>query len=75
MEGTGESGSSAFDEEEFDTAAAAEFLNCSPGYLCNPLWGDGPHFQRKFKRRGILYLGADLKAYKMRDRYPSSTEY
>lgn len=76
MEECGSHDREARDDEEFDTEAAAVFLNCSPGYLCNlRSWGSGPYYHRKFKRRGIFYLGADLKAFKLRNRYSSSTEY
>jgi Ni/Co efflux regulator RcnB len=64
------------DDPEFDTEAAAEFLGCSPGYLANlRSWGTGPRYHRKFKRRGIIYLRSDLKAYKLRSPYLSTTEY
>lgn len=64
------------DDLEYDTEAAARFLNCSPGYLSNlRSWGDGPKYHRKFKRRGIIYLKADLQAWRLRNRFSSTTEY
>lgn len=64
------------DDPEFDTDGAAAFLGCSPGYLANlRSWGTGPQFHRKFKRRGIIYLRSDLRAYKLRNRFLSTTEY
>lgn len=63
-------------DEEFDTDAAALFLDCSAGYLSNlRSWGSGPKYHRKFKRRGIFYLKSDLRAFKLRNSYSSTTEY
>ncbi|HEX4694444.1 helix-turn-helix domain-containing protein [Sphingomonas sp.] len=64
------------DDDEFDTDEAAEYLGCSAGYLANLRnWGSGPTFHRKFKRRGIFYLRSDLRAYKLRNAFHSTTEY
>lgn len=63
-------------DPEYDTKAAAAYLGCSPGYLCNARsWGDGPDFHRKFKRKGIFYVKSDLDAFRLRQRYSSTTEY
>lgn len=64
------------DEPEFDTGAAAEFLNCSAGHLSNLRnLGGGPKYHRKFKRRGIIYLKSELQAWRLRNAYTSTTEY
>lgn len=76
MEGAAPNSSPVIDDEELDTEAAAEYLGCSAGYLANLRhWGSGPTFHRKFKRKGVFYLRSDLRAYKLRNPYVSTSAY
>ena len=61
---------------EFSTAEAAAFLGCSVGYVQNLRQiGDGPPYQRRWKRKGIFYLRDDLVAWKAGRRYLSTADY
>lgn len=61
---------------EFTTSEAAHFLSCSDGYLMKLRQiGDGPPYQRRWKRKGIFYLRADLEAWRRGRRYLSTSEY
>ncbi|THD34442.1 MAG: DNA-binding protein [Sphingomonas sp.] len=63
-------------QTEFNTVEAAEFLGCSPGYLQNlRQLGDGPPYNRRWKRKGIYYLRPDLVEWRRGRRYLSTTEY
>lgn len=69
--------SPAFDpEQEFDTKEAADFLRCSEGFLIKLRgMGDGPEYQRRWKRKGIFYYRADLEKWRRGRRYLSTSEY
>ena len=62
-------------EREFTTREAADFLGCSEGYLIKLRAGDGPPYQRRWKRKGIYYLEADLVKGRRGRRYLSTSEY
>lgn len=62
-------------EREYTTREAAEFLNCSEGYLIQLRGTDGPPFQRRWKRKGIYYLQSDLIEWRRGRRYLSTAEY
>ena len=62
--------------DEFTTGEAADFLDCSEGYLIKLRGiGDGPPYQRRWKRKGIFYLRADLERWRAGRRYLSTSEY
>ena len=62
--------------DEFTTAEAAVFLNCSEGYLMKLRGlGDGPPYQRRWVRKGIFYLREDLVRWRAGRRYLSTSEY
>ena len=64
------------DSQEFTTREAAEFLRCSEGFLIKLRGlGDGPPYQRRWKRKGIFYLKADLDEWRRGRRYLSTSEY
>jgi hypothetical protein len=61
---------------EFTTRQAADFLRCSEGFLIKLRGlGDGPPYQRRWKRKGIYYLREDLEAWRRGRRYLSTSEY
>lgn len=62
-------------DREFTTREAAEFLRCSEGYLIKLRAGDGPPYQRRWKRKGIYYLESDLLKWRRGRRYLSTSEY
>ena len=60
----------------FDTAEAAHYLRCTPGYLKKlRQTGEGPAFHRLFKRKGIIYRREDLDLWQSHRRYSSTAEY
>ena len=66
----------ALEGDEFTTPQAAEFLDCSEGYLIKLRGlGDGPPYHRRWKRKGIFYLRADLESWRLGRRYLSTAEY
>lgn len=62
-------------DQEYTTREAAEFLNCSEGYLIQLRGSDGPPFQRRWKRKGIYYLQSDLIEWRRGRRYLSTADY
>ncbi|TPG40593.1 DNA-binding protein [Sphingomonas koreensis] len=62
-------------DREFTTREAAEFLGCSEGYVIKLRAGDGPPYQRRWKRKGIYYLESDLVTWRRGRRYLSTCEY
>ncbi|RYY26082.1 MAG: DNA-binding protein [Sphingomonadales bacterium] len=63
-------------QQEFSTPEAADFLHCSQGHLVNLRQsGEGPHYQRRWKRKGIFYLRSDLEEWRRGRRYLSTSEY
>ena len=60
---------------EFNTREAAAFLRCSEGYLIKLRASDGPPYHRRWKRKGIYYLQADLMEWRRGRRYLSTSEY
>ncbi len=62
-------------DRKFTTPEAAEFLGCSEGYLIKLRAGDGPPYQRRWKRKGIYYLESDLVTWRRGRRYLSTAEY
>jgi hypothetical protein len=62
--------------ETFDTEGAARYIGCSPGHLIKLRQvGDGPHFHRLFRRKGIRYTRADIDRWRATRRFGSTTEY
>ena len=62
-------------DREFTTREAADFLRCSEGFLIKLRAGDGPPYQRRWKRKGIYYLETDLVEWRRGRRYLSTAEY
>ncbi len=63
-------------EIEYTTREAANFLRCSEGFLIKLRGlGDGPPYQRRWKRKGIFYLRSDLDQWRRGRRYLSTSEY
>lgn len=64
------------EQQEFTTPEAAAFLHCSEGHLVNlRQTGEGPPYQRRWKRKGIFYLRTDLEEWRRGRRYLSTSEY
>lgn len=62
-------------DREYTTREAAEFLGCSEGYLIKLRGVGGPTFHRRWKRKGIFYLHADLVTWRRGRRYLSTADY
>lgn len=62
--------------DRFSTPEAADYIGCSAGYLKKLRGtGDGPRYERFGKRKGIIYMRADVDAWRAERSFGSTSEY